>query len=732
MRFPFITLSVFSWLSLTITAISLSKPGCPEKCGNVTIPYPFGVGSKCSAKCLTDSVDCEKSHKESPYAIICQNSSTPFLSIINMEVVKISLYGTLIVKLPVSPMNCLNMQTTVPVPISLRGSPFTIPAHYNSFVVLGCKNSVWLRSDTMQTVGGCTAICDANSTDTSCSGVNCCQTTLPERPQEFQYTYRSIEASNRSRYCGYAFPADKKWIPSAYTLHSGLNQDLLNPYDAGFRFAQLVIDWERVGFEDFHDNTICKVLPQGRSDQYIDDYYTPRYDTTGNNYVSSTRYCSCRDGFEGNPYLGREGCVDINECSNSTLNMCGGNGTCINTIGGFTCRKRPTAKIVIISVGSAAGGLVLLLGAIFATRTMRKRMKDKHKLKCLALLLEQQLSSVDNGLEKTRLFSSKDLSRATDFYNENRILGRGGQGTVYKGMLTSGRIVAVKKSKKMEEVDLEAFINEVVILSQINHRNVVKLLGCCIETEVPLLVYEFIHNGTLHQHIHDPNEEFPLSWELRVRIAREIAGALAYLHSSSSAPIYHRDIKSSNILLDDKYRAKVSDFGISRSISVDQTHLTTRVQGTFGYLDPEYFQSSQFTEKSDVYSFGVVVVELLTGEKAVSAIRAAEGRGLAAHFLHSMEENQLFNILDARVIKEGTKEEILAIAELSRRCLHPNGKRRPTMKEVAVELEGIRLLEEGNFQQDEGKECNIVEVDESGEFSFTSESRGGDTIIQQL
>ena len=116
----------------------------------------------------------------------------------------------------------------------------------------------------------------------------------------------------------------------------------------------------------------------------------------------------------------------------------------------------------------------------------------------------------------------------------------------------------------------------------------------------------------------------------------------------------------------------------------------------------------------------------------MSAIRAAEGRGLAAHFLHSMEENQLFNILDARVIKEGTKEEILAIAELSRRCLHPNGKRRPTMKEVAVELEGIRLLEEGNFQQDEGKECNIVEVDESGEFSFTSESRGGDTIIQQL
>ncbi|XP_057765856.1 wall-associated receptor kinase-like 10 [Salvia miltiorrhiza] len=600
MRFHFITHCVLCWLCLTITvsiAVTLSKPGCPHKCGNVTIPYPFGVGFKCSAPILecdnpfTDRSKC----KESPYTIICQNSSTPFLSIIQMEVVKISLYGTLIVKLPVSPMNCSDMQTTLAVPISLDGSPFTISAHYNSLFVLGCKSSVWLRSETMQTVGGCTAICDANSTDTSCTGVNCCQTTIPERGQGLQYTYRSIEASNDSRFCGYAFPADRKWIQNAYTLHSGLMQDLLNPYDVGFRFAQVVIDWEYVGFEDFHYNTICRMLPSYRSDEYYDNYYTPRYDPTGNNYVSSVRYCSCRDGFEGNPYLGREGCTDINECSNSTLNICAGNGTCINTIGGFICRKRSAVKIAFIIVGSTVGALALLLGAFFATRTIRKRIKDKHKLKCLALLLEQQLSSVDNGLEKTRLFSSKELSTATDGYNENRILGRGGQGTVYKGMLTSGRIVAVKKSMKIDESDLEAFINEVVILSQINHRNVVKLLGCCLETEVPLLVYEFIQNGTLYQHIHDPNEEFPLSWELRVRIARETAGALAYLHSAASAPIYHRDIKSTNILLDGKYCAKVSDFGISRSVAVDQTHLTTRVLGTFGYLDPEYFQSSQFT-----------------------------------------------------------------------------------------------------------------------------------------
>ncbi|XP_017221318.2 wall-associated receptor kinase-like 22 [Daucus carota subsp. sativus] len=288
-------------------------------------------------------------------------------------------------------------------------------------------------------------------------------------------------------------------------------------------------------------------------------------------------------------------------------------------------------------------------------------------------------------METNKLFTSKELEKATDHYNVDRIVGQGGLGTVYKGMLTDGRIVAVKKSKIEDESKLEHFINEVVILSQINHGNIVKLYGCCLETEVPLLVYEFIPNGTLMQYIHDQNEYFPLTWDARVRVATEVAGTLYYLHSVASIPIYHLDIKSTNIL-----RSRIFPV-TSRSISIDQTHLTTRVQGTFGYLDPEYFQSSQFTEKSDVYSFGVVLAELLTGKRPILVARHDnEARSLATIFSIAMEENRLEKILDSRITDEGAKEEMIGFANIAYRCLNLNGRRRPTMKEVVAELESIK------------------------------------------
>ncbi|KAF2540799.1 hypothetical protein F2Q68_00029134 [Brassica cretica] len=347
-------------------------------------------------------------------------------------------------------------------------------------------------------------------------------------------------------------------------------------------------------------------------------------------------------------------------------------------------------------VGVSAGfGILALVGGAWGLRKfLKKRKVTKRKKKFFkrngGLLLQQKLNTREGNVETTRIFSSRELEKATENFSENRVLGHGGQGTVYKGMLLDGRTVAVKKSKVVDEDKLQEFINEVVILSQINHRHVVKLLGCCLETEVPTLVYEFIINGSLFKHIHEESDDYAMVWGMRLRVAVDVAGALSYLHYFATSPIYHRDIKSANILLDEKYRAKVADFGTSRSITIDQTHWTTVVSGTVGYVDPEYYRSSQYTDKSDVYSFGVILAELITGDKPVVMLQnTQEIISLAEHFKVAMKERRLSDIMDARIKDDCKPKQVTAVANLALKCLSSKGKKRPNMREVFTELERI-------------------------------------------
>ncbi|KAL9670069.1 hypothetical protein QQ045_007620 [Rhodiola kirilowii] len=423
--------------------------------------------------------------------------------------------------------------------------------------------------------------------------------------------------------------------------------------------------------------------------------------------------CVCSDGYKGNPYVSR-GCQDINECA-ETLDACGGNA-CINTIGNYSCtcnegyeghaerngkgcEKKLKAKLPLIeiTVGIAVGlAAFLIVGSwLYWGYNKRKHLQRRQRFfdQNGGLMLSRELSGKEGYTETAKIFTANELKQATNNFDERKIIGRGGFGTVYKGLLEDGKVIAIKKSKVMDQDQIEQFINEVVVLSQINHRNVVRLLGCCLETEVPLLVYEYVSNGTLHEHIHEKKNPLEvLSWENRLRIAAEVAGVLAYLHSEASVPIVHRDIKCTNILLDDNYTAKVSDFGAFRLVPIDQDMLSTMVQGTIGYLDPEYLHTSQLTEKSDVYSFGVVLVELMTGKKALAFDRPEEERCLAMLFILSMKNDKLFSVIEDGLVNDGNKKQIQEIANLALACLRVLGDERPSMREFASELHRILLI----------------------------------------
>ncbi|KAJ0699625.1 putative protein kinase RLK-Pelle-WAK family [Helianthus annuus] len=374
----------------------------------------------------------------------------------------------------------------------------------------------------------------------------------------------------------------------------------------------------------------------------------------------------------------------------------------------------------ISHVALVFGFLATLLGVTGFFFGIRKRKLIKLREKFFeqngGVFLKQKLNAPGTS-DAMIMFSSEQLRKATDNYSEERIVGRGGYGVVYKGILPDKRVVAIKKSKLVDRTQSEQFINEVLILTQVIHRNVVKLLGCCLEEEVPVLVYEFISNNTLFYHIHDRSSGRSwLSWENRLRIAIEAAGALGYLHSQATTPIIHRDVKSTNILLDHNFTTKISDFGASRLVPLDHDEVTTLVQGTLGYLDPEYFYTSQLTDKSDVYSFGVVLAELITGQKPLCADRTNEDKNLATYFVKAVKENRLFEIVEPRILREGTLQQLQLSGDLVKRCLNLHGNDRPTMKEVAMELEGLKKFKTHPWSQQETHEESrslILEVEQS-------------------
>lgn len=378
--------------------------------------------------------------------------------------------------------------------------------------------------------------------------------------------------------------------------------------------------------------------------------------------------CFCKSGLRWDPVQGI--CAEIVTCQNP--DGCDGSDR--------------TALIAGLISGIGAALIVTTISFLLYKR-YRRMIETQERLR----KEREEILNANNAGKMAKVFSGKEVKKATNNFSRDRLLGSGGYGDVYKGILEDGTAVAMKCAKLGNAKGTDQVLNEVRILCQVNHRSLVGLLGCCVELEQPVMVYEYIANGNLYDRLHAMgiDERSQLTWKCRLQIAYDTAEGLAYLHSSAVPPIYHRDVKSSNILLDEKLNAKVSDFGLSRLAHTDMSHISTCAQGTLGYLDPEYYRNYQLTDKSDVYSFGVVLLELLTSQKAIDFNRDQDDVNLAVFVQRMVDEERLIEVIDPLLKKKASQVEVdtmKALGFLAMGCLEERRQNRPSMKEVTEEI----------------------------------------------
>ncbi|CAH8361332.1 unnamed protein product [Eruca vesicaria subsp. sativa] len=357
-----------------------------------------------------------------------------------------------------------------------------------------------------------------------------------------------------------------------------------------------------------------------------------------------------------------------------------------------------TGKKLGIIIGTSAGATLFLIGSIFCCIWMcksnqnNKRKKTSAELTNLPLHVQRASSTLSDAHgDAAQCFTLYEIEEATKKF-EKRI-GSGGFGIVYYGKTKEGKEIAVKVLGNNSYQGKREFANEVTLLSRIHHRNLVQFLGYCQEEGRNMLVYEFMHNGTLKEHLYGNR----ISWIKRLEIAEDAARGIEYLHTGCVPAIIHRDLKTSNILLDKHMRAKVSDFGLSKFAVDGNSHVSSIVRGTVGYLDPEYYTSQQLTEKSDVYSFGVILLELISGQEAISNENfGANCRNIVQWAKMHIDNGDIKGIIDPALAEDDySLQSMWKIAEKALLCVRPHGNMRPSMSEVQKDIQdAIRIEKE--------------------------------------
>ncbi|XP_043687406.1 putative G-type lectin S-receptor-like serine/threonine-protein kinase At1g61610 [Telopea speciosissima] len=388
-------------------------------------------------------------------------------------------------------------------------------------------------------------------------------------------------------------------------------------------------------------------------------------------------------------------------------------------------------RITVIITVSGIVFLSISIYSLWSFFTKLRDLKRKRNKKLLLFALSNNLSSAhfsgpddlvrdgqQGNVPELPLFDFDCVAVTTSNFSDANKLGQGGFGPVYKGLLPGGQEIAVKRLSKMSIQGLEEFMNEIILIAKLQHRNLVRLLGSCIQGEEKMLLYEYMPNGSLDSYIFDPAKQGQLDWRKRFHIIEGIARGVLYLHRDSRLKIIHRDLKASNILLDNEINPKISDFGMARIFGGNQNQANTnRVVGTYGYMSPEYAMEGLFSVKSDVYSFGVLLLEIVSGRRNIYIAHSENYSNLIGYAWHLWSEGKAMEFMDSSMVDTYCYWEVLRCIHVGLLCVQDSAMERPSMSSVLLMLESETAIVPNPKQPIFSVARNCIEKDLSVESS---------------